>query len=316
MSDQNLIEYQGSISPNEAVEFSQFGSEIKFNNQNLYIGAQGNIIDSNFPGCVYEFKYELNQWIENNIIERVNGETGEMFGRTFELVENMLVVSAYNNVYGGLGAGHVFVYNYSESYDNWNLYKPICPSDLSSGDRFSSFLAVSNEFIFASSPLKNNIVGSAYIFDLCDSSLHSNFVANIRSGDSPVIVQFTSAAQGNPNLYEWDFNNDGTIDSVEENPQFTYQIDGLYSVSLTVHDEESSDMALKENYIQVTSDVIYGDLDNSGSLDVNDLVIFVAIILGDLEPDDSQLLAGDVNYSGEIDILDVVIAVDVILGLE
>jgi len=35
----------------------------------------------------------------------------------------------------------------------------------------------------------------------------------------------------------WDFDNDGTIDSYEQNPSYTYEVTGYYSVSLTVEDD-------------------------------------------------------------------------------
>jgi len=114
-------------------------------------------------------------------------------------------------------------------------------------------------------------------------------------------------------LYEWDFNSDGLIDSTEPHPEFTYQIEGIYDVTLTVYDETGSDTQTKENYIQVVSDILFGDVDQSGVLDVIDLVLFVSFVLGDAEPTEDQFLAGDVNYSGQIDIIDIVMVINEIL---
>jgi len=103
------------------------------------------------------------------------------------------------------------------------------------------------------------------------------------------------------------------VDSTEPHPQFTYQIDGVYTVTLTVYDESGSDDEVKIDYIQVVSDILFGDVDQSGELDVGDLVLFVAFVLGDAEPTEDQFLAGDVNYSGQIDIIDIVMVIHEIL---
>ncbi|MBI2669352.1 PKD domain-containing protein [Candidatus Woesearchaeota archaeon] len=61
--------------------------------------------------------------------------------------------------------------------------------------------------------------------------------ANPSSGTAPLIVQFTAAATGKePLSYSWDFTSDGKIDSTQQNPTFTYDADGEYTVTLTVMD--------------------------------------------------------------------------------
>jgi len=55
-------------------------------------------------------------------------------------------------------------------------------------------------------------------------------------------------------------------------------------------------------------------VDQSGELDVGDLVLFIAFVLGNAEPTEEQFLAGDVDYSGQIDIIDIVMVIDEILG--
>jgi len=71
------------------------------------------------------------------------------------------------------------------------------------------------------------------------------------TGDMPLNVQFYNYSIGDINLYEWDFENDGTIDSYEENPVHTYTDTGWYSVNLTAHDDFYTDSFLREDYIYV-----------------------------------------------------------------
>jgi uncharacterized protein (TIGR02145 family) len=83
-------------------------------------------------------------------------------------------------------------------------------------------------------------------------SLGSDFEAEPTSGLAPLTVQFTDLSEGNIISWQWDFNNDGTIDSEEQNPEWTYTESGTYSVSLTVSDGVNEDTESKEDYITVT----------------------------------------------------------------
>ncbi len=52
--------------------------------------------------------------------------------------------------------------------------------------------------------------------------------------------------------WEWDFENDGIIDSYEQNPSFIYNNEGTYSVYFTAIDSlENEHTILKENFITV-----------------------------------------------------------------
>ena len=85
---------------------------------------------------------------------------------------------------------------------------------------------------------------------------YANFEANPTSGIAPLTVQFTDLSSGeNIETWEWDFNNDGVIDSYQQNPEYTYQDTGLYTVKLTIHYGPIEDTATREDYIHVTSNV-------------------------------------------------------------
>jgi PGF-pre-PGF domain-containing protein len=80
----------------------------------------------------------------------------------------------------------------------------------------------------------------------------ADFTANVISGDAPLAVAFTDASTGSPTSWAWDFENDGTIDSAEQNPTHTYTTAGTYTVNLTVTSDAGSNSAVKTDYIVVT----------------------------------------------------------------
>ncbi len=86
--------------------------------------------------------------------------------------------------------------------------------------------------------------------------LVSAFTANNTTGTAPATIQFTDGSQGSPTTWAWDFENDGTIDSTEQNPIWTYDTDGDYTVNLTVSNELYTDSEVKVDYIQLTNPYI------------------------------------------------------------
>jgi len=64
-------------------------------------------------------------------------------------------------------------------------------------------------------------------------------------------VHFTDLSTGNPTIWKWDFENDGVIDSITQNPSWNYDTAGVYSVKLIVSDGTNYDTLIKQDYIIV-----------------------------------------------------------------
>ncbi|GAA1809937.1 carbohydrate-binding protein [Planosporangium flavigriseum] len=69
----------------------------------------------------------------------------------------------------------------------------------------------------------------------------AKLTATPTSGKAPLAVTFTSDGSNDPDpgdsiKFAWDFDNNGTTDSVEANPSFTYTANGVYTAKLTVTD--------------------------------------------------------------------------------
>jgi len=89
-----------------------------------------------------------------------------------------------------------------------------------------------------------------------DTEPKANFTANVTSGFAPLTVQFNDSSVSYDGIiaWEWDFDGDGIVDSNEQNPIYTYDEAGTYTVSLTVHEADGdSDTETKTDYITVTS---------------------------------------------------------------
>lgn len=78
--------------------------------------------------------------------------------------------------------------------------------------------------------------------------------ADKTAGPAPLTVRFSDQSIGPVAQWEWDFDDDGRIDSTEQNPSYTYREAGIYSVALYVTGADGQwDVAFFSNYIQVKS---------------------------------------------------------------
>jgi PKD repeat protein len=90
--------------------------------------------------------------------------------------------------------------------------------------------------------------------NISDTSPTTGFTGSPISGPAPLTVNFTDNSTGydQPLTYAWDFDNDGTTDSTEQNPSYSYN-EGTFTVKLTVTDSDGSpDTLTMTDYITVT----------------------------------------------------------------
>jgi len=100
--------------------------------------------------------------------------------------------------------------------------------------------------------------------------LTAGFSANVFTGEKPLTITFTDYSTEGANViseWNWDFNNDGTIDSYNRNPTWTYYEVGTFSVSLTVGDGSNTHKLTKPDYISV-EDVATAINDNQANNDL------------------------------------------------
>ncbi|MEV6636726.1 ThuA domain-containing protein [Actinoplanes sp. NPDC051470] len=69
------------------------------------------------------------------------------------------------------------------------------------------------------------------------------------NGPAPLTVRFSSAGSADPDpgeaiSFAWDFQSDGTVDSTEADPSFTYTQNGVYNAKLTVTDSSGKTAVL------------------------------------------------------------------------
>jgi len=102
----------------------------------------------------------------------------------------------------------------------------------------------------------------------------ADFEADETMGCETLTVQFTDLSTNNPTTWAWDFGDGAT--SVEQNPEHTYTTTGLFTVTLTVTNDDGSDVEEMADMIfvgtapVVSVDVVHasGELVADGSAEV------------------------------------------------
>ena len=83
-------------------------------------------------------------------------------------------------------------------------------------------------------------------------SPEARFSVTSTTGYVPFGVQFIDRSIGHMDTWQWDFDNDGIVDSTVRNPWYTYKDVGNYTVSLTVSGPDGSDTEVKTDFIEVS----------------------------------------------------------------
>jgi len=96
-------------------------------------------------------------------------------------------------------------------------------------------------------------------------NLSAQFTAYQLVGHAPLQVDFEDQSLGEVDSWNWDFQNDGIIDSNEQNVSFTYTEPGIYSVSLEVISGEDTSIVVKEGLISVFNGFSALEFDGSES---------------------------------------------------
>jgi PKD repeat protein len=83
--------------------------------------------------------------------------------------------------------------------------------------------------------------------------VRADFYVDVDSGAAPLSVQFfdLSTPQDSVIFRAWDLNGDGITDSEDKNPRFTYEVTGMYTVTLIVADSAGYDTLRRTAYVNV-----------------------------------------------------------------
>jgi PKD repeat protein len=145
---------------------------------------------------------------------------------------------------------------------NSGRYQWTIPQTISSNNCFLKYsLKGNSKSIEVITPNAFTILG--------EDGVEADFIADSLLVPPQFEIQFTDQSLGLLTSWEWDFDNDGTIDATERNPVYSYSQPGTYTVKLSVSDGQNSDTEIKTDYITVHEYIgIYDITSNQPELSV------------------------------------------------
>ncbi len=203
------------------VESGLTGTTAQWNQSNYYSGgAQGDLID-----------WDGTNWalLPNPVpaADMVYNHVGRALASGWSGVPDIIPA----DVVYGTAYTHEFTYNLDDTYDPVEVDLVVMLIDAPTG-----------------------IIVNAYQIALEADILAPEFSSDAQNGVAPFTVAFTDeTAGGEVAEWSWDFDNDGVEDSNEQNPTFTYEDGGTFTVCLKVTNQTGNSYTMVHNdYINVS----------------------------------------------------------------
>ena len=182
------------------------------------------------------------------------------------------------------------------------------PNTYSPNELFAIFFSMDeedvNQFGFQTVALKSSNNSNAGTFSLTDEEN-----TRLMSGMGRTYVGHTvcGADVDPPGSIQWSFNWQAPGSDVGD-------INFYLSSLATNHNHSTSgDHTYTQMLTLAYNDVVLGDINGDGIVNILDVIVAVNIVLGAVDPTPQQEYAGDLNTDGTIDILDIISLVNLIL---
>jgi PKD repeat protein len=227
----------------DATNNDRFGWSVSIYNDYAVIGAYQDDDHGLESGSAYIFQRTGTSWSLDQKISASDGLAADNFGYSVTNNRDYVIIGA---------KGSSSAYLFHQSGTQWVQEVKLNASDGIVTDNFGWFVAVDGEYALIGAYTDDDNgtdSGSAYLYRISEPL--ADFTASATTIALGSEIQFTDSSAGYPIAWQWDFENDGVIDSEEQNPAFTYSIVGVFSVSLTTIYTSTSVTELKSDYITV-----------------------------------------------------------------
>lgn len=102
----------------------------------------------------------------------------------------------------------------------------------------------------------------SFVYSTSTPTLSVDFIADSLTIPSGYTVSFSDLSGANATSWQWDFNNDGTIDSYLQDPFHQYINSGYYTVTLIINSGGTANTSTKSSYIHVLGNVAVKEIPN------------------------------------------------------
>ncbi len=319
--EEKIVPFDGELSDN-------FGYSVKLKGNHLASTSRKDDIDGNSnQGSVYFYQYsDMNGWEMIQYVTPVDGDGGDSFGHDMDINDQFFLVSSpLADTDGQVNTGKVYLYE-NDGSTPWVPIVTILPIDVLPQDQFGASVSISDNYMVMGSPNDDNNdlqnSGSVYIYrNLNDTWIFDDFLTdengdiNENFGKNLAIGgDYISIHGGNKIiLYHRESNGLWQKTSGFESPVVGPMIINENRIITGNMTSNSARIYLLDEWDDWLTTAVPGDLNNDTLINVLDVVMMVAYIMGNIELSGNQLISAELSGDGIIDVLDIVILVELIL---
>lgn len=150
----------------DGVAGDYFGNSVAIDSHYAFVGAVGDDDKGIDSGCVYVFKRDGNDWIQQTKITARDGSAGDIFGNAVAISDAYAVVGAIGDDDNGENSGSAYIFK--QIGDEWVEQLKLTANDGSAGARFGNATALFDECVIVGARLDaghGENSGAAYIFE-------------------------------------------------------------------------------------------------------------------------------------------------------
>ena len=143
-----------------------FGQSVSIHGNIALVGAQYSDDFGEASGSAYIFTFDGNEWIEETKLTPNTLESNDFFGCDVSLDNDIAIIGAYGDDFGGSSSGAAYVYK--NDGISWTLKQELHPKDSSASDFFGDSVSCSGNRIFISAygdDDNGSYSGSVYIYE-------------------------------------------------------------------------------------------------------------------------------------------------------
>ncbi len=138
-----------------------FGRSVSIEGDKAIVGADS----YDDQGTAYIFKWDVNDWVEEQKLTAPDGEDYDWFGRSVSMSGGKVIVGSYWDDDGGIDSGSAYIFRWDDP--NWVLEQKLTAKDGAAKDWFGYSASLHGDYAIvgaSSDDDKGTDSGSAYIF--------------------------------------------------------------------------------------------------------------------------------------------------------
>ncbi|MBN2474707.1 MAG: pre-peptidase C-terminal domain-containing protein [Pirellulales bacterium] len=153
------------LTASDAASGDSFGQSVAISDDMAIVGAPGDDGADSASGSAYVFRFDGNQWVQQQKLTAADAAAGDVFAKSVSIVGDLAIVGAEESVGAGSSSGSAYIFQFDGSA--WVQRQKLVPANVSEGTRFGLAVATNGTTSIIGAGLQDGSgltdCGAAYI---------------------------------------------------------------------------------------------------------------------------------------------------------